>query len=57
VDAFAASEEAAALQASIPLDKKRWGSSLHSIKTDVNTAKNWFTSREPWLKSAMDALR
>ena len=57
VDTFAASEEAAALQASIPLDKKRWGSSLHSIRTDVNTAKNWFSSRKPWLESAMNSLR
>ena len=57
VDTFAASEEAAALQASIPLDKKRWGSSLHSIRTNVNTAKNWFSSRKPWLESAMNSLR
>ncbi len=56
-DAFAASDEGKALNASIKLDRKRWGSSSSYIETTTSTAKEWFTSRKPWMENAMTGLR
>lgn len=37
-------------------DAKRWGSTASTVEANIQTAQNWFSSRIPWLDSAISGL-
>lgn len=54
---FVNSETGRALDASIPLDNKRWRASHPTVEQSVATSREWFDTRGQWLDAAITALK